>query len=209
MARCPCCKTQLDQVQYERVPIYNCGKCGGYWLDKMRLDVILERREVTMTEPVREKLLKIAADSNTKERLWCIPCGTEMKKEQFKYWSDIEIDRCPKCNGLWFDRGELEKCQIYWEYLQDNPDTFKDVDVMGKKAMIEAELATRRATNKNVRDNAGRPRVMREGSVSGVPLKDLSGVHKLRSEDMAAWKEVKPEPKRESFLGLLSRILGR
>lgn len=164
MPRCPTCKKQLERIAYERVGVYNCGSCGGNWLDEMRLDVILERREEVLPEAVRERMLEIAEESNTKKRLWCLPCGVEMRKEHFKYWTHIEIDRCPKCDGLWFDRGELEKCQIYWEYLQDNPETFKEVEVMGKQALIEAELLERKAAGRSMREDAAR-RPAREGIV--------------------------------------------
>lgn len=36
----------------------------------------------------------------------CPVCGVEMF-ETIKY--GVEIDVCPKCRGVWLDRGELEK----------------------------------------------------------------------------------------------------
>ena len=35
----------------------------------------------------------------------CLIDGTQMKKEQYK---QIIIDRCPTCNGVWLDGGELK-----------------------------------------------------------------------------------------------------
>src|SRR5690606_6806859 len=115
MPHCPVCRVQADPISYEGVRIYNCGQCGGHWLSDARLDVILERRDVAMPEPVRQKMMDLADASHTSDTLLCMTCGREMRKERFKYWDDIQLDRCPKCNGLWLDRGELEKCQIYWE----------------------------------------------------------------------------------------------
>ncbi len=35
----------------------------------------------------------------------CPRCNTGMETVQF---SDVEVDRCPACNGLWFDEHEAE-----------------------------------------------------------------------------------------------------
>ena len=145
MPRCPVCKIQADLIKYESVPIYNCGSCGGHWLSQARLDVILARREVVMPEPVKEKMIEIADASNSMQELWCMMCGKEMLKEQFKHWAEIQIDRCPKCNGIWLDCGELEKCQIYWEHMQDHPDQWERMDLVARKALLDAEFAGRRA----------------------------------------------------------------
>jgi Zn-finger nucleic acid-binding protein len=143
MPRCPKCKTVADPVIYEDVRIYHCGGCGGHWLTQARLDVILRRREVEMPEAVKQKMMDLADDSNTVERLMCFTCGKTMIREQFKHWEDIQIDRCPKCDGLWLDRGELEKCQIYWEYAQDHPE-LQDTDLIERKALLDMEWQRRR-----------------------------------------------------------------
>ena len=36
----------------------------------------------------------------------CPSCNTELKMSER---SGIEIDYCPKCRGVWLDRGELDK----------------------------------------------------------------------------------------------------
>jgi Zn-finger nucleic acid-binding protein len=127
------------------VPIYNCGECGGHWLSEARLDVIVRRREYVLPEPVKRKMIEIADAANTSATLTCLTCGREMRKEQFKHWPEIQIDRCPKCNGIWLDRGELEKCQIYWEYAQDHPDEWENQDLVARQALLEAELQNRKA----------------------------------------------------------------
>lgn len=38
----------------------------------------------------------------------CIRCGTRMRKAEK---DGVLIDRCPRCNGLWLDAGELEKLE--------------------------------------------------------------------------------------------------
>jgi Zn-finger nucleic acid-binding protein len=139
------------------VSIYNCGECGGHWLSEARLDVIAKRREYVMPEPVKQKMIEIADASNTSETLTCRTCEKEMLKEQFKHWSDIQIDRCPQCDGIWLDRGELEKCQIYWEYLQDHPAEWETFTLIEREAALGAELQSRRALSRPQSGQSGEP----------------------------------------------------
>ncbi|MGD8454601.1 MAG: zf-TFIIB domain-containing protein [Phycisphaerae bacterium] len=153
MPHCPICKTRTDLIKYEGVPIYNCGTCGGHWLDRAKLQTIVVRREVVMPEPVKRKMIEIADASNSTQELWCLTCGKAMVKEQFKHWPEIQIDRCPKCNGIWLDRGELEKCQIYWEYVQDNPDS-EEAQRAVRMAQLDARWQSRQAELRDQVDNA-------------------------------------------------------
>lgn len=143
MPRCPKCKTQAEPVEYEGVQVYNCGGCGGYWMSPQRLKVIVERRDQVLPEPVRQAMMDMADAHNTVERLTCFTCARPMKREQFRDWNDIQLDYCQHCNGIWLDRGELEKCQIYWEYAQDNPSAEYN-EQQDKRAKIELELAKRK-----------------------------------------------------------------
>lgn len=167
MPRCPVCRTQADPITYEGVRIYNCGSCGGHWLTHARLDVILQRREVDMPEPVKQKMMDIADESDSTETLLCMTCGCEMLKEAFKYWNDIHIDHCPKCDGIWLDKGELEKCQIYWEYAEEHPEQWENADVIARKAMLCAELEQRRERAKKDKAEAQNWSTMHRGMLGG------------------------------------------
>jgi Zn-finger nucleic acid-binding protein len=146
-------------IEYEGVRIYHCGGCGGHWMSPERLDVILGRRELVMPEPVKQRMWSIADSNDSAEVLWCFGCGTEMVKESFLYWDEIRVDRCPKCRGLWLDRGELELCQIFWEYAQDNPDQWSGADAIARKAELNA-----------------RARMQQDALRSAVSSKDTSGM---------------------------------
>ena len=76
-----------------------------------------------------------------------------MVKTPFKQWSAVQLDRCPRCEGLWFDRGELEKCQLLWERLQDEPDEADPTGVLHRKAAIDAELARQKSERELLRDD--------------------------------------------------------
>lgn len=145
MPRCPRCRTPTELIRYERVPIYNCGSCGGHWVTDVKLKVILSRREVVMPEPVQARMIALADASDAPQPLWCFNCGRRMDKVQFKRWPEIRLDRCCGCGGIWLDRGELEKCQIYWEHFQDSRTPAAEGDPYTRQALLEAEWMQRKA----------------------------------------------------------------
>ncbi len=164
MPRCPACKCQAEPIEYEGVRIYNCGQCGGNWLSGERMDVILGRRELSMPEDVRQAMMDLADRSNRSETLWCMTCGTPMDKAAFAFWKEIQYDHCPKCRGIWLDRGELEKCQIYWEYMQDHPEQWKEQDAYVYAALLKAQLDAQSASVVDAAaTNVRNPREMARG----------------------------------------------
>ena len=144
MPRCPKCKRQCDPIRYEGVRIYNCGPCGGHWMEEARLSVILERREIDMPDPVKREMVRIAEESDSAQQLWCITCGCAMKKDAFKHWPEIQLDYCERCGGIWLDRGELEKCQIYWECMRDHPEVWETNKFLERQVLLDAMLEARR-----------------------------------------------------------------
>lgn len=39
----------------------------------------------------------------------CPRCRQSSLQEEFVKEKDLTVDRCPKCKGIWFDRGELSR----------------------------------------------------------------------------------------------------
>ena len=175
MPLCPLCAKQIDRIKYERVPIFNCGSCGGHWVEKPRLDLILARREVQMPEAVKQKMMDIADASNSRQKLMCLTCGKEMVKGPFKHWPEIQIDRCPKCAGIWLDRGELEKCQIYWEHAKDHPEEWEGAGQAARMALLDAEWGRRKAHLQDVVDRAEEHRRHRHGFGWGLMIGGMFG----------------------------------
>ena len=51
--------------------------------------------------------IKKRLDAKTKD---CPRCWVAMEKEKLPVFGpDIEVDRCPQCEGVWFDPGELSR----------------------------------------------------------------------------------------------------
>jgi Zn-finger nucleic acid-binding protein len=121
--KCPECSQEMRKKEYEGVVIDICENCGGVWLDKDELYHILETREEKFSQSQQEEVAPEKIIPPRPEdlipQLNCPVCGALMQRFAFGYSSGIILDRCPNGDGVWLDRGELEKVQIYKEKSQD------------------------------------------------------------------------------------------
>ena len=77
----------------------------------------------------------------------CPVCEKSMKPLRI---ADVQIDECPQCRGIWFDKGELKEAKD-----EVNPDLrFLDFEIWHRKAVFkinEASLECPRCRNMSLR----------------------------------------------------------
>ena len=102
---CPICKNAMITLELAEVEIDHCIDCGGIWLDAGELELLLDQLEKA------QKLLdsfKINADCTEITRK-CPICLKKMQKITVGASTPmLLIDKCPRGDGLWFDKGELQ-----------------------------------------------------------------------------------------------------
>ncbi len=110
---CPGCGNGLKGVYAEAhygryLLLDQCQACGGIWFDRWEL-YYLEEEETNRLDPVdRERLLTLSSFKKGPDL--CPRCQVGL--QPFRDPSlpeDARIERCPGCNGLWLNRGELRK----------------------------------------------------------------------------------------------------
>lgn len=112
--KCPRCKTILCRIQYEGVPICTCPDCKGEFVDTNRLRVIEKRQGVTFEPGEAKKLERAETGPADDRRIICPRCGSSMRKGKYR-GTDVVVDLCRACKGLWLDDQELEKIQVLAE----------------------------------------------------------------------------------------------
>jgi Zn-finger nucleic acid-binding protein len=76
-----------------------CGRCGGVFLDADEL--LLLSGDHALNEPLRHR----PAHDERSARL-CPNCHVRMELDAAR---GVELEACPRCDGLWLDRGELDR----------------------------------------------------------------------------------------------------
>jgi len=87
------------------------GGCGGIWFDASELERVNARAATTL-----HTIWQGPPTSSVKltEPRMCPRCPeVVLERKWFSDLKRVEIDRCPKCGGIWLDAGEFTR--IYEE----------------------------------------------------------------------------------------------
>jgi uncharacterized protein len=114
MLACPNDGTALKTITIEKVPVDQCPRCGGYWLQRGELELLGEHHGAHV-EPITVGDVAIL-DSLRK----CPQDGAQLRQHEFAEHSSVTIDQCPTCQGIWLDKTELTSIL---SYLEEGPHT--------------------------------------------------------------------------------------
>lgn len=103
---CPDCRPgEMFVLEFERVEIDYCPSCRGVWLDSGELELIGRRAGALQGELLAA--LESAGGGRPSRARRCPVCGKRLEEVRTETATPIVVDRCPRGDGLWFDRGEL------------------------------------------------------------------------------------------------------
>jgi len=117
---CPKCKkNELKEVLFHKVKVDKCKKCSGIWFEADELrkakdqeDKYLKWLDIDLWKDKE----KFKASPSQKG---CPKCNLPLYEIEYGK-SDIKIDVCKKCNGIWLDKGEFEKIVTYLRHQADS-----------------------------------------------------------------------------------------
>jgi uncharacterized protein len=140
--KCPVCGENLKKVIYENQEVDVCQSCGGVWFDKEELLNVVDRLlSKNLIEPasIKEAYEKRAMASRDVEqpKRYCPRCKAELKVFNYSYDSNVFLDKCPSCQGIWADRRELE---AVGKYLKGNPEIDKYAEVLADEIKEPSKL---------------------------------------------------------------------
>ena len=85
-----------------------CPRCGGIWCDRWEL-YPLSAASADRLDPVDLTALARPA-ARTSDPLGCPRCRARMRRFQDPLLPrEARIERCPNCDGMWLNRGELRR----------------------------------------------------------------------------------------------------
>ena len=118
---CPKDKSILETNIYEtEFKVEICPSCKGMWLDKGELEMI----EKTTEHDYSDELSRIPdyignayemARQRVSREIICPKCAVTMERREHGYCSQIMIDGCPDCGGVWLDKAEITALELFFE----------------------------------------------------------------------------------------------
>lgn len=95
---CPVCRIEMIGVERNGIELDYCISCHGLWFDHGELDLLAELTGADLTR------LDTAAAVQSTRRRRCPRCNSQLDEEAI---GSLQLDRCPRGDGFWFDHGEL------------------------------------------------------------------------------------------------------
>jgi Zn-finger nucleic acid-binding protein len=105
---CPACKrVDMFVLEYELLEVDYCPRCHGVWLDSGELALIGQRAGALHGELLAAIEQQKGEQQTESPPRRCPVCRKRLRIVTAQTEHGIVIDRCPRGDGLWFDRGEL------------------------------------------------------------------------------------------------------
>ncbi|MEI8010861.1 MAG: M48 family metalloprotease [Candidatus Omnitrophota bacterium] len=126
---CPRCCTTLAPQDYEGVSVLSCPGCGGVLVTERDVLHIVHTRDKVFDEAIRRqgdllhrqvRPLRLASSEGVYDEKSivcpaCLDTASLMHRRFVNPKFPVEVDKCPLCRAVWFDRDELEVLQYLYE----------------------------------------------------------------------------------------------
>jgi Zn-finger nucleic acid-binding protein len=135
---CPRCSVPLKKLVIDDIELDECPQCVGVWFDQGELD-----QARNMVDPdlswwdfdiwSRQEQFRLAP-----QPIQCPNCRADMFAFNYAE-TEIEVDVCSQCKGVWLDGGEFEKIIAA---LNDELATANVSDLVGASLQEAKEIVT-------------------------------------------------------------------
>ncbi|NNE58451.1 MAG: hypothetical protein HKN36_10105 [Hellea sp.] len=125
MRKCPVDDFTLKQETYEGVTIDICPHCNGVWLDAGELEAVQNVQASDFRDVPTNSVMDHVnaaegmAEAKSEGPRGCVVCSESLEKKEYAFASQVMIDQCPKGHGMWLDRDELARLEMFYEDEQD------------------------------------------------------------------------------------------
>lgn len=124
--QCPVDHNDLIEKEYERTIMVNqCSSCQGMWMDQWELKAIQANKGKYYQQELKElpDLVQnsyLQALEKQRPLIDCPKCAENgnkitMDRREHGYCSQIMVDVCHNCQGIWLDQGEIQALEIFFE----------------------------------------------------------------------------------------------
>ena len=110
--KCPICSIALSPKNYAGQTVDVCETCRGLWCDSGELGAVVNALISLNKVPDGKGGTFTAArqhEDNDLQAKPCPCCEETTVSFNFAYDSNIFLNRCKACDGVWLDGGELQR----------------------------------------------------------------------------------------------------
>jgi len=102
--RCPKCRADMEQIEFEGTEVDRCKICKGIWFDAGEIELMRDNRAAVAVDTGDASVGK---QSNVIDRYQCPRCSGSMVRVVDPRQRHIWYETCGSCGGSFLDAGEL------------------------------------------------------------------------------------------------------
>jgi len=102
--RCPKCRADMEQINYDGTEVDRCSYCSGIWLDAGEIELLSNKQAATVIDTGKQSS---GRRFNQIDQYRCPRCGGEMNRVVDPEQRHIWYETCGDCSGSFFDAGEF------------------------------------------------------------------------------------------------------
>jgi len=106
--KCPKCKADLFTFSIDGIDLEQCDKCEGIWFSKDELRKVKDKADSDLNWLDFEIWKRTDKFKIKSQKYNCPDCNDKLEALDYDN-TNIEIDYCKTCEGVWLDKGETEK----------------------------------------------------------------------------------------------------
>lgn len=137
---CPKCNAEFESRNVGDVQIDECIQCHGIWFDPDEL----EQATQVVEEDLRWMEFDLWKDQDlfqvSQGEMKCPRCKTTMAAVQYDP-TDVTVDTCVRCRGIWLDKGEFKLiiAALEEEVASLSEDEYRQVTLKEARQLIDGE----------------------------------------------------------------------
>jgi len=105
---CPKCQNEMEIRKIGTVTVDECVGCKGVWFDKDELRLSKDQKDPGLNWLDFELWKQEDKFRVSEKPISCPKCNVNMNAITYGD-TEVEVDYCVSCNGVWLDGGEFEK----------------------------------------------------------------------------------------------------
>jgi len=106
--KCPKCSVKMHKRMIDDIELDECRTCEGIWFDKDELRQVKDVSDSDLNWMDFDIWKHPEKFKASERKLDCPKCGIPMAVLNYAD-TEVEIDYCTECQGIWLDKGELEQ----------------------------------------------------------------------------------------------------
>ena len=113
---CPRCNVEMQSLRLGGTSVRECAACGGLWVDPDTIQRLCNAREehAGVVSALAARIPTASTAPEAVRYVACPQCAKLMNRVNFSKSSGVIMDVC-KTDGVWLDRGELQRVMGFVE----------------------------------------------------------------------------------------------